>query len=157
MKKAVAVLLFFAAVFPCLGSDINASSYSAIAESINAYVDTLDARIGFAVIAEEGAFTRNVSQKFPMLSVVKFPLALAVANKARFDNKSFDSLVPVKSSQLHTNTYSPMLKEYPAGSDYDVSIIRLLDYALRYSDNNACDILIDYVGGIDSLNSLLKK
>lgn len=124
---------------------------TAVLDSLHSYLASLDARVGVAVVADSSLFEFRADECMPMMSVMKFPLALAVAEKLRHDGKSLDTTVPVSATQLRTDTYSPMLKRYPAGQAFSTTIRELLEYSLGQSDNNACDILIDYIGGIDSL------
>lgn len=126
---------------------------TAALDSLRSYLACLDARVGVAVVADSCIFEYRSDECLPMMSVVKFPLALAVAEKLRRDGNSLDITVPVEASQLRTDTYSPMLKRYPAGKPFRTTVRELLEYSLAQSDNNACDILIDYIGGIDSLRS----
>lgn len=130
--------------------------YRSLEDSLLDYAAGLDARIGICFTDGKDTVAVNADEAFPMLSVVKFPLALAVARKTGERRGSFMDEVYVKASQLHIDTYSPMLNKYPAGKDCKVAISELLEYSLKYSDNNACDILIDYVGGMDSLAYFIK-
>lgn len=147
------ILLTYLALFSALST--YASFNSETEGLLRGYLSPLDAKVGVCVLNDEGAISINALDSFPMLSVMKFPLALTVADKLRRDNLSLEQIVPVISEQLHTDTYSPMLSRYPAGEDYGISVWKLLDYSLRYSDNNACDILIDYVGGVPEIKNWL--
>ena len=116
----------------------------------------VDADVGVAVVAGDGEmFGVNLSQPFPMLSVMKFPLALAVADVVREKGGSFDDSVWVSGVQLHPDTYSPMLRRYGGQEVFRITLGDLLDYSLRLSDNNACDILLDFIGGASVLDAYL--
>lgn len=69
---------------------------------------------------------------------------------------ALDSLIEVKSSQLKSNTYSPLRDKFP-DQDITISLGELLKYSISQSDNNACDILIEYAGGIDQVNEYVKS
>ena len=72
------------------------------------------------------------------------------------DHIGLDSLIEVKSSQLKPDTYSPLRDEFP-DQDITISLGELLKYTISKSDNNTCDILIEYVGGIDQVNEYVKS
>ena len=55
---------------------------------------------------------------FPLLSVFKFHVALAVLDKMDKQHQS-DSIVSIKASQMLPNTYSPLRKKFP---DQDFTI-----------------------------------
>ena len=50
---------------------------------------------------------------FPLLSVFKFHVALAVLDKMDKQSISLDSIVSIKASQMPPNTYSPLRKKFP--------------------------------------------
>lgn len=109
-----------------------ADALTEAADSLRAYIATLDARVGVVVMADNGGLAAGSQEPAPMLSVMKFPLALAVADKVRRTDATLDTPAPDGRS-----------------------LRQLLDLALRVSDNEAADILIDYVGGTDSVQSFL--
>lgn len=55
---------------------------------------------------------------------------------------------------IEKNLYSPMLKEYTV-FPFKISIANLLKYMISTSDNNACDILIDYAGGTSEIQKYI--
>ena len=79
-----------------------------------------------------------------------------VLDKMDKDHIGLDSLIEVKSSQLKPDTYSPLRDEFP-DQDITISLGELLKYTISKSDNNTCDILIEYVGGIDQVNEYVKS
>lgn len=140
-------------IIPALPDD---PAMLALSDSLRHYVATLDARVGVAIETDAGPAGINATDSFPMLSVMKFPLALALGHKLRKSDESLQTSLPVGPEDLHTDTYSPMLEKYPADKYHYITLAELLDYSLRYSDNNAADILIKYCGGPAAVDSLLK-
>jgi beta-lactamase class A len=106
-----------------------------------------DATVGVSIVALEDndALTLNNGHHFPMQSTFKFPLALAVLKLVDQQKLSLEQKVHVTKDMLRPNTWCPMLDKYPNGGD--VTVAELLDYSASQSDNNACDILFDLVGG----------
>lgn len=124
--------------------------------ALNEYVRSKEARIGVAVIIDgRDTVMINGNRDFPMMSVFKFPLSLAVAEWIDLNNSSLADSVFFGPECLRKNTYSPMLKKY--GEELDgMSVRELLQWALTESDNNATDILLNHIGGIESLNSVMR-
>jgi beta-lactamase class A len=85
------------------------------------------------------------ADRFPMASVYKFPLALAVLNRVdRGELRLADSV------GLAAHDYRPgrSLLEPPGGGQVRfVRVERLLELAVGESDNTACDALMRLVGG----------
>ncbi|MCD8182433.1 MAG: class A beta-lactamase, subclass A2 [Bacteroides sp.] len=115
------------------------------------------AAVGVAVLTDKNEVVlHGNSVHYPLLSVFKFHVALAVLDKMDRGNIALDSIVHVKVSQLHPDTYSPLRQKYP-NQDVDISLKELLQYSISLSDNNVCDILIEQAGGIKQVNDYIKS
>ena len=90
-----------------------------------------------------------------LLSVFKFRVALAVLDKMDKQSISLDSIVSIKASQMPPNTYSPCGRSFPT-QDFTITL-REPQYSISQSDNNACDILIEYAGGIKHINDYIHR
>jgi len=104
--------------------------------------------IGVAVInlKTRDTLTVNGNDKFPMQSVFKFPLAVAVLNEVDKGKLSLDQKIHINKADLLPNTWSPLREKYPNGN-VDVTIDELLTSTVAWSDNNGCDILFRLLGG----------
>lgn len=91
-----------------------------------------------------------------MLSTFKFPVALAVLHQLDQQGLPLTEELFIPKSSLHPNTYSPLQDTHPEG-DFNISVGELLKYSVSLSDNNACDILIQYLGGIKNIQSYIQK
>ncbi len=113
-------------------------------------------KIGVAVISVEdrGTLTINDSVKYPMQSVYKFPLALAVLNQVDKKKISLTKKIRLNKSSLEKSTWSPLRDKYPEGNK-DVTLDEILNYTVSESDNNGCDILFGLVGGTRTVNSYI--
>ena len=106
------------------------------------YIQGKDARIGLAVIIDDrDTVSVNGQKEYPMMSVFKFPLALAVARTIDLNGKSLDETVDICADDMKENTWSPMREKYGRES-ITLSIRELLEWSLKQSDNNAADILL---------------
>ncbi|MDE5878109.1 MAG: class A beta-lactamase [Muribaculaceae bacterium] len=131
--------------------------YSEIEAQLNDYVESkADARIGVAVIVNgEDTITVNGNSSFPMLSVYKFPQALAVADYCLRNGVTISDTVTVNADELKENTWSPMRDKYGV-RNIRLPLSEILEYSLSQSDNNACDILFRLIGGPVVADSLMK-
>jgi beta-lactamase class A len=107
-----------------------------------------NARVGLAMqVMETGdTISINGNSHFPMQSVYKFHLALAVLDLLDKGKLKLDQLILLKKQDLLPETHSPLREKYP-DANVQVSIDELLRYTVGQSDNNGCDILFRLVGG----------
>ncbi len=165
MKK---ILLFFTSIISVVMILVNTacsaqryagheSHYPEIEAQLNDYVKSkTDACIGMAVIVNgEDTVAVNGNSSFPMLSVYKFPQALAVADYCVRNGMSLSDTVTISTDELKENTWSPMRDKYGV-RNIRLSLSEILEYSLSQSDNNACDILFRLIGGPVVADSLMK-
>lgn len=148
--KAFVLLIFFS--IPAV-SNIQAGT---LKNSIDSIITGKHMTVGVSAECGKQKFTLNGTMHFPMMSVFKVHVTLAVLNKLDRQNTSPDTILHIRREKIRENTYSPMRGDYPTG-DIDISISRLIDYAIAESDNNACDILIDFAGGVKTIDSYIRK
>lgn len=123
--------------------------YAGLQSELEAYVaEKEDARIGVAVIINDAdTVAVNGDMDFPMLSVYKFPIALAVGDRCRMDRVGLDYMCGVTQADMLRDTYSPMLEKYGDVDSVGIPLRELLGYSLQLSDNNASDIVLKWAGG----------
>lgn len=108
----------------------------------------IDARVGIAVYlddAEQPAASVRSSELYPMMSVVKLPLAVVVLQGVATGKWELDGVHTLTAEDLHPDTWSPLREAYPQGGTF--TLRELLVYMLAQSDNNVCDYLFALVGG----------
>ncbi len=131
--------------------------YSELETELNEYVAGKDARIGIAIIIDgTDTIAVNGNKEFPMMSVFKFPIALAIAQWIDSNGMTTSDTVRVRKDELMENTYSPMLKKYGC-DDMSITYEDLLAWSLTESDNNASDILMEKLGGAEGTMKILKE
>lgn len=139
------------------------SKYTDLQTALNEFVEGKDANIGIAVIIDgKDTVSVNGDKKFPMLSVYKFPIALALADKYRNKNMSFDRPIAILPEDLHIDTWSPMTEKILASSVATPDTLKLLTkellgYMLKQSDNNASDIILREIGGASAVQNYLER
>lgn len=105
------------------------------------------ATVGVAVVTDAGEVqVVNDTVRFPLMSVFKYHIALAVLHRLDERKLPLETELFVRPDDLQPHTYSPLRDKYPDGN-FKLSIADLLRYSVSLSDNNACDILLDYLGG----------
>lgn len=125
-----------------------------LARHIDDAIATSRATVGVAILLPDGAtFTRN-DRPLPLLSVFKFPVALAVLDHMERTGRRLSDSLTVGSEWLVADTYSPMRDSLPATGGA-VSLGGLLRYTVSQSDNIACDLLLDLVGGPAAVDEYL--
>lgn len=125
--------------------------------ALESYISGRDARIGIAVIVNgKDTISVNGDRDFPMMSVFKFPQALAVADYCMKNGIGLTDSILIKADEMKENTWSPMRMKYGV-RDIRVPVSELIDYTLQQSDNNACDILFRVIGGTAVADSLMKS
>lgn len=142
-------------------SSAEEGSHSSILKELEtqliSYVADKDARIGIAVIVDgKDTVSVNGNRDFPMVSVYKFPQALAVADYCEKNNVSLNDSINILSEEILPDTWSPLREKY-GRNDITVSLEELLSFSLQQSDNNACDILFRLIGGPERVDSLMKE
>lgn len=118
---------------------------------VDSLLATSSARVGFALLTPDKQLIVRNDTLLPMLSTFKFPVALTVLDRARREQISLQQTLKVCPERLVPDTYSPMRDSLPAEGG-DVTLERLLRYTVSESDNIACDLLIDWVGGTEAVN-----
>jgi len=118
--------------------------------------ETAKGIVGVSVIGIEKTDTMsfNGNKKFPMQSVYKFPLALAVLHQVDKGKFSLKQLITLKKEDLLPNTWSPLRDKYPGGN-VKITLDELIAVTVSRSDNNGCDILFRLIGGPKIVNKYI--
>ncbi len=137
--------------------------YGELQQELKEYVESKDATIGVAVVIDGvDRVEVNGDREFPMLSVYKFPIALALAEHYRQNKLPFDFPIAILPEDLHTDTYSPMTEKILSSSRVQTDTLmmptgELLSYMLQLSDNNASDIVLQGLGGAQYVEDYLGR
>ncbi|TCK80686.1 beta-lactamase class A/beta-lactamase class A VEB [Albibacterium bauzanense] len=116
------------------------------------------ATVGVAVFGFEKGDTLSVNNQihYPLQSVFKFHIALAVLDKVDKGELSLNQKILIKKSDLLPDTWSPIRDDYPNGN-VQLTIAKILEYTIAQSDNNGCDILLRLIGGAEVVNNYIHK
>lgn len=156
-------ITYFILMALCLCSCVTKENYGNLRKELKEFVADKDAEIGIAVIIDgKDTVSVNGNKEFPMLSVYKFPIALALADHYRANELNFDHPIAVCNEDLHLDTYSPMTEKLLASDKMVTDTLmmptrELLAYMLQQSDNNASDIVVKGLMGISNVMRILNK
>ncbi len=115
---------------------------------LESLISDAHADIGISII-EPGSGNNldiNGEKRYPMMSTVKFPMALAVLSRVEKGEFQLDQQVYISAEALRENTYSPFKKIHPTG-DLNISLEEALKWMVVDSDNNITDVLFNLLGG----------
>jgi beta-lactamase class A len=109
-------------------------------------------------VIREGGFNEKI--KKPMASVKKVAIALCTLKKI-FENEeySLNDLLKIDDSHFSPGPpWNPLDRYFfiPWETEQNKSLDELITIMLKNSDNTATDVLINYVGGITSVNNFVK-
>lgn len=110
-----------------------------------------------AVVLETGeAAFLNADQRFPMQSVYKLPISMAVMEQVRLGKLDLDEKVAVtKEDFVREGMASPLRDKNPNGGKFTIrDLIRL---ALVESDGTASDVLMRVAGGAGEIQNYLTQ
>lgn len=123
---------------------------------IDRAVAGMDARVGVAVRLPDGGTVVRNDTLLPLLSVFKFPVALAVLHRAAEERIPLDTLLDVGPEWLDAGTYSPLRDSLPPEGG-SVALRELLRYSVSLSDNIACDRLLAFAGGPEAVDAYVRR
>lgn len=134
------------------------SQTTILREKIVKIVKSKPAIVGVGILNFENGdtLTYNGKRHFPMQSVYKFHLALAVLNQVDKGKLSLNQNILVKKADLSPNLYSPMREKYPEGN-VNLPLSEILKYTVSQSDNNGCDLLFRSIGGTEKVNKFIHQ
>lgn len=125
-------------------------------KEINRLLENKDLTLGLAISSSDGLDTLSINGKehLPMQSVFKFHIALVVLSKVDAGLYSLKQKIAIKKEDLHPGTWSPIRDKYPNGTK--MTLAEIIRYTVALSDNNGCDFLIDFVGGVSEIQAYFK-
>lgn len=153
MKKIIFLLcLYFFSV------QFFAQNANELRKELNQIISTKNATIGVSIKGIEDKDTLNINGNLnvPLMSVFKFHIALATLNLVDKGKLSLTQKIFIKKEDLHEDTWSPIRDEYPNGNMY-LTLDQLLRYTVSHSDNNGCDILLELIGGTETVQNFINK
>jgi beta-lactamase class A len=115
-----------------------------------------DVSVSVFFLGDRRSVSVNGDQHYPMQSVYKFHLALAVLDQVDKGKMMLHQKIFIKKSDLLPNTWSPLRERYPDGN-VALPLSEIIRTTISESDNNGCDILFRLVGGPNKVHKYIAK
>lgn len=142
---------------PSTASQTPTAESAAIQNQVNSIAAEAKGRVGVsAVLLENGetVASLNPQDHFPMQSVYKLPISMAVMQAVDAGKiKLADKVSISKSEFIGRAAHSPIRDKFPNGTSLTVE--QLLRYALVESDGTASDVLMRLAGGPAAVQAYL--
>ena len=141
--------LFFTAaiLFLFITIPATAQTIDSLKSQIQQIISTKNAVVGVSLVGNNKKDTLSINgeKHFPMQSVFKFHIALAVLSAVDKGQLSLNQKIKVTTKYYLPDFYSPIKDKYPNGTT--LTIAEILKYTVSQSDNVGCEILLSLVGG----------
>lgn len=135
----------------------SAQTADSLRQKIQQIVSAKNATVGVSIIGntEKDTLSINGERHFPMQSVFKFHIALAVLSQIDKGKFSFNQKIKILKKDLLLNLYSPIRNKYPNGVALTIS--KIVEYTVSQSDNVGCDVLLRLIGGPQAVEQYFIK
>jgi beta-lactamase class A/beta-lactamase class A VEB len=143
----IKIFNFTALLFLFVFCHTSAQTIDSLRHNIEQIVSAKNAIVGVAIIGINGKDTIsfNGDRRFPMQSVFKFHIGLAILSEIDKGKFSLDQKIKIEKNELLPGLWSPIREKYPEGAILTIS--EILEYAVSQSDNVGCDVLLRLLGG----------
>jgi beta-lactamase class A len=133
----------------------NINRTSELHDRIEQIAQAAQGRVGVtATVLETGeSVSLNGNQQFPMQSVYKFPIAMAVLAQVDQGNLKLDQKIRIEASDIVQD--SRILEKKSQGMEFSLS--ELLQYMVSESDSTACDALLRLIGKPQRVTDYLRN
>lgn len=124
-----------------------AQNTDSLRRQIDQTVSGKNARAGVSIADAGGKelVNLNAGGRFPMQSVFKMHIGLAVLAAVDRGKLSLDQTIKIEKKHLLPNLYSPIREKYPNGAE--LKLAEILRYTVAESDNVGCELLLELLGG----------
>jgi len=113
---------------------------------------SIHARVGISITILETRDTLEINgnDPYPMQSTYKYPIALFVLHEVDLGKWKLNQEIQLRSNEILTNLWGTIKDSIPMGGKMKLS--SLISHMIQESDNTACDVLIDRMGGCETIN-----
>lgn len=139
-----------------LGAFPVSAQQQALRGQIEAYTQDKEAIVAVAITRADGADAVHIraAEHLPMQSVFKFHIAVAMLTAIDKGQFMLQQPIKIKQKDLTPDIWSPLRDTYPEGVTLPLS--EVMRYMLSQSDNVACDILLNMLGGPAKVDRFFK-
>ena len=149
------ILLFISALLCnlnlCLGQTPE------LKKEIEIIVGGKDLKLGFALydFSTGKSISINGNDKYPMQSVFKFPIGVALLDCVSRGEFSLSDSVTLTKADLLPDLWSPIRERWPEG--VRLPLVSVMTYMVALSDNSATDFLIHKIGGVARIQDIVNR
>ncbi len=133
----------------CIMYSVSVFGQTRLEEEIAKHARSIDGNAGvYAKILEtRETVYYQAEEKYPMQSVYKFPIAMAVLDRVDQGEFDLEQIIHVMPSDYIPRGYSPIREKFPEG--VDLTVRELIRYSVMESDGSASDVLLKIIGGTE--------
>ncbi len=146
-----------AVMFFCYNGFCATNSVADLQKDFAGIAKDANGKVGVAVelLETKESILLNGQEKFPMQSVYKLPIGMAVLHRVDEGTLKLEQLIRVTTNDFVTKMqHSPIRDAHPLGAELSVS--NLLRQMISESDGTACDVLLRLLGGPASVDHYLR-
>jgi len=136
---------------------MSAQTTDLLQQKIQQIISAKNVEVGVSIVGDDGkdALSINGDGHFPMQSVFKLHIALAVLSEIDKGKFSLNQKIKIEQKDLLPNLYSPIREKYPKGANLKLS--EILEYTVSQSDNVGCEVLLRLIGGPQAVEDFFIK
>jgi beta-lactamase class A len=152
------VLAGMAIFFFCCNGFCAATSKADLQKRFEAIAGTAKGKVGVAIelLETKESMLLNGGDPFPMQSVYKLPIGMAVLHQIDEGKLKLEQLIRITTNDFVTKTqHSPIRDGYPFG--VEMSISNLVQEMVSESDSTACDVLLRLLNGPSFVDRYVRK
>jgi beta-lactamase class A len=144
-------------LFSLLCAHTSAQRTGSLRQKIQQIVSAKRAVVGVSIVGNGGTDTLSLNgdRHFPLQSVFKFHIALAVLAQVDKGKLSLDQKIDIQQKDLLPGLYSPIRDKYP--ECVTLTLSEILEYTVSQSDNIGCDLLLRLIGGPQAVEDYFVK
>jgi beta-lactamase class A len=138
--------------------EAKAESNRELQKEIERIASAAKGRVGVAatVLETRESVSLNPRERFPMQSVYKFPIGMALLRQVDAGKISLQQRVRVEKKDFVSSAqHSPIRDKNPNG--VELSVAELLRLAVSESDGTASDVLLELIGGAETVHNYLNE
>jgi beta-lactamase class A len=147
-----------AIVFVCYNGFCGTISVADLQKRFEVIAKAANGKVGVAVelLETKKSILLNGQEQFPMQSVYKLPIGMAVLHRVDEGTLKLEQLIQVTTNDFVTKMqHSPIRDAHPLGAE--LSLSNLLRQMVSESDGTACDVLLRLLKGPASVDHYLRK
>jgi len=134
-----------------------AQTTDSLRNKIQQIISTKNAIVGVSIVGNDGkdSVSLNSEKHYPMQSVFKLHIALAVLAQIDKGKFSLNQKIAIQKKDLLPTLYSPLRDDYPNGASLPIS--KIIEYTVSTSDNVGCEVLLRLIGGPKAVEAYFIK